>query len=583
MARKKESLAQTVRGEFCRNLGWQQSHEGKLSQPRFYLGYDRDIAVLKASQLETIWLTVERTWRREHQPGKPVWTADTLRIAGAVCRGERTVLIDPRSDIDPERASTIPSETFAAYLQQLRQDFPLVDIHYCDDDLEERGMGRLDERAKQAEAVVNFMRPKPRAASQCLHAALDAFGNHLEQKYAGNQRYLKKLLDRINALKNQRERVPLSDVDCDFLDVWFMAWGARPTKPSGGLYARNTIRDIVKTLRNFIKWLHRDREWDWRLPEGWDMPRVRVKTLPEERAKRRALPKYKRAEIATLYECALPFERLLLLLGLNLGFGKGEIETLQLSEIEYGERSYIRRERTKTGVYGCWRLWPETVAGLRWYLDHVRPPSDSGYVFLSRKSRPLYEQTKGHNPNQRIPNTWHRLIKRVRKSHADFRPLSFNKLRKTSSSWIRKHFGGEIAAIFLSHGQATGDELLEEYAARDFGRLWRATDAYGRWLRKAWHVEDPFPPKNKGLRTVLPVRTIRRIQDLARQGYTPRKIAELTGASETTCKRYARMAKSPVSPAPTHPAPTSLPCPSSSPWPCCPSPISPTSAAFRPC
>ncbi len=543
MARQKESLAKTVRGEFCRNLGWQISQEGKLSQPRFYLGYERGAAELKASQLETVWLTVERTWGRDHLPGKPVWTADTLLIAKAVCRGERTVVLDPRFGIDPDRASTIPSETYASYLQQLRQDFPMVEIHYCDGGLEERGMELLKQRAIRSEAVVDFMRPKPKGTSQRLHAALDAFSKHLEQKYAGNQRYLKKLLDRINALKNRQRNVVLTDVDCNFLDVWFMAWGARPTKPTGGLYAKNTIRDIVKTLRNFIKWLHRDREWDWRLPEGWDMPRVRVKTLPEERARKRALPKYKRAELATLYEHALPLERLLLLLGLNLGFGKAEIETLQVSEIDFGEKTYIRRERTKTGVYGCWRLWPETVAGLRWYLDHTRPQSQSGYVFLSSLGRPLYEQTKGHNPNQRIPNTWLRLLKRVHKDHPDFRSLSFNKLRKMSSSWIRKHFGGEVAAIFLSHGRATEDTLLEEYATRYFGPVWKATDAYGRWLRKAWHAEDPFPAKKQGVRTVLPLRTIRRIQDLARQGYLSRKIAELTGVSETTCKRYARMAK----------------------------------------
>lgn len=543
MARKKGSLAQTVRGEFCRNLGWLLSRDGKLAQPRFYLGYERGAAELKASQLETVWLIVERTWERDHRPGKPVWTTDTLLVAKAVSKGERAVQLDPRSGIDPERASTIPSETYPSYLQQLQRDFPMVEIDYDDGALEERGMERLGRRASQAEAVVDLMRPKPKAASQRLHAALDAFGKHLEQKYAGNQRYLKKLLDRINALKYQQKNVPLSEVDYNFLDLWFMAWGARPKKPSGGLYAKNTIRDIVKTLRNFTKWLHRDREWDWRLPEGWDMPRVRVKTLPEERARKRALPKYKRAEIATLFESALPFERLLLLLGLNCGFGKAEIETLQLSEIKFGEKTYIRRERTKTGAFGCWRLWPETVAGLRWYLDHTRPASNSGYVFLSKEGRPLYEQTKGHNPNQRIPNTWQRLIKRVRKDDAGFRALSFNKLRKTSSSWVRKHFGGEVTAIFLAHGRATEDALLEEYATRYFGPVWRATEAYGRWLRKAWRVENPFPSEKKGLRTVLPLRTVNRIKELARQGYLPSKISELTGVSETTCKRYARQLK----------------------------------------
>ena len=227
MARKNETLAQTVRGEFCRNLGWQRGAHGNLAQPRFYLGYDEETA-------------------------------------------------------------------------------------------------------------------------------------------------------------------PPQDLDANALDVWFESWAARPKKPSGGLYAKHTIRDIVKALRNFLKWLHRSKDWDWRLPDGYEMPRVRIKILPGERAAKPQLPKFKREELGILYNSALPLERLFILLGLNCGFGKADVETLQISEISFGDKSYIRRERTKTGVYGCWHLWPETVAGLHWYLDHVRSENDAGYVFISSEGRPYY-------------------------------------------------------------------------------------------------------------------------------------------------------------------------------------------------
>jgi hypothetical protein len=98
-----------------------------------------------------------------------------------VYKGERTVVLDPRLDIDPDRAGTIPAETYASYLRQLRQDFPVVEVRCSDEALEH-----------------------------------------------------------------------------------------------------------------------------WRLPEGWDMPRVRVKSLPEERARKCSLPRYKRAELAARYESALP-------------------------------------------------------------------------------------------------------------------------------------------------------------------------------------------------------------------------------------------------------------------------------------
>jgi hypothetical protein len=116
---------------------------------------------------------------------------------------------------------------------------------------------------------------------------------------------------------------------------------------------------------------------------------------------------------------------------------------------------------------------------------------------------------------------------------------------------VRKNFGGDLAAIFLSHGQATEDTLLEEYAARFFAPMWKATNAYGRWLRKVWNVKDPFPAKTQGVRTVLPLKTIRRIEELASQGYVPSKIAEMTGVSESTCKRHARRAKKNAAEPPT--------------------------------
>ena len=454
------------------------------------------------------------------------------------------VSLDPHAGLTALEVAVLPSEMYASYLNQLRQDYPMVEIHYTDEELQQHGMAQLNKQADQAQAVVEFIKPKRKGTSQRLHAALDAYSKYVEQKYDGNKRYRDKLVDRVEALKRSAKNVPLAEMDANSLDVWFEMWAARPAKPSGGLYAKHTIRDIVKALRNFLKWLHRDKEWDWRLPESWDMPRVRIKTLPEERAAKRQLPKFKRDELAILYNSAVPLERLFLLRGLNCGFGKAEVETLQISEIQFGEKTYIRRERTKTGVYGCWRLWPETVAGLRWYLNHARPKHECGYVFVSREGRPYYRTTeKGNNPNMRIPNTWARLIKRIKKDHKEFRSLSFNKLRKTSSSWMRKHFGGEVASIFLSNGRVTDDALLEEYATRHFGRVWRATDAFGRWIRKTWNVDEPFPTQTDGIRTVLPLGTIKKIEELAMQGFQPRTIAEITGVSESTCKRYAKKAK----------------------------------------
>ena len=62
-------------------------------------------------------------------------------------------------------------------------------------------------------------------------------------------------------------------------------------------------------------------------------------------------------------------------------------------------------------------------------------------------------------------------MKRVRQENADFPRQSFGKLRKTAASWIRRVGGGEMASIFIAHGKATGDSLLDLYADREFSKL----------------------------------------------------------------------------------------------------------------
>ena len=71
-------------------------------------------------------------------------------------------------------------------------------------------------------------------------------------------------------------------------------------------------------------------------------------------------------ELRTLWEYAPPFQRLLILLALNCGFGKAEVASLELSEVllrrhprerEVGypgtdDDGWVLRVRHKTGVYG---------------------------------------------------------------------------------------------------------------------------------------------------------------------------------------------------------------------------------------
>lgn len=143
----------------------------------------------------------------------------------------------------------------------------------------------------------------------------------------------------------------------------------------------------------------------------------------------------------------------------------------------------------------------------------------------------LIQQTPAGRSNK-IATAWGRLLDRVQKDHPDFRRLNFNKLRKTSSRFIRQIAGGEVASIFLAHGQATDDALLELYAARDFAQVFAAQAKWRDVLKPI------FENVTTDTRTVIPLGKIDRIRELWRSDLKPEEIARQTGTSRATVYRY---------------------------------------------
>src|SRR6185437_2278591 len=179
---------------------------------------------------------------------------------------------------------------------------------------------------------------------------------------------------------------------------------------------------------------------------------------------------------------ASPFERLLLLLALNCGFGKAELASLELADVYLDQQhprsnevgletgsiaSWILRVRHKSGVYGEWKLWPLTVRAIVWWLKQrsmIKVIDNVGTLLVTSKGKRFDTPTQGNHPNFQIPNRWFQLTERIRKDHPTFRRLSFNKLRKTSGNLMRSKAGGEIAGVFLCHGTPVrSDCLLDVY------------------------------------------------------------------------------------------------------------------------
>src|SRR4051794_17371213 len=93
---KKDEPTRDARGMYRRDIGWKPDGKGGYTQHRFYLGRDRDDALLRSLQLERVWVGVEKRWERVGQPreGSPrvYWRLNGNRV---YCEGGRSTWLMP--------------------------------------------------------------------------------------------------------------------------------------------------------------------------------------------------------------------------------------------------------------------------------------------------------------------------------------------------------------------------------------------------------------------------------------------------------------------------------------------------------
>jgi hypothetical protein len=303
-------------------------------------------------------------------------------------------------------------------------------------------------------------------------------------------------------------------------------------------------RSLVKVVRAFVELLD-GAEVGWEKPRGYTIKPVRLRRTAEENVRRHQLPIYKREELVTLYRYASPLERVYILLSLNCGFGGGELATLQIEEIhldidhpEYGiHGDFIFRYRAKSTVYAEWRLWPETVEAIRWYRQHKNGKA-TGPLLLA-KGEPI-SFTKGGNRSQYFNNRMSSLLDRIGKDKPDFRRLSFNKLKKTAASLVKRAGGHNVAKEFIAHGQACDDPLLDLYAGRYFLKVFKAQRKVRKHLRPMFEaVPLPFPQGGKKSNPSLSLETRTKIKELRAQKIPYKVICETLNVSMDTVRRYS--------------------------------------------
>jgi len=410
-----------------------------------------------------------------------------------------------------------------------------------------------------------------RTPTATFYQALKAY-----QKYV-NQEYFDPETDRISAwgrtqerqvknlMKHHRDRL-LTRLDANAVTELVGYWRRRPYKiGTKEPMTAKSASNFLGTLLRFFKWLDTSSQFDWNKPFAFNDIDTRVRRLPSDHAKKslEQVDTFSLDELKLLMRYGQPFDRILLLLGLNCGFGRAEIASLLVGEVQlfkgHSEReqeilryettdhdSFIKRIRRKSGVYGEHILFPMTVEGIQWALERRRRFTGFGpeaKLLVNEKGHALDHPTKSNNANQLIPNHFSRLINRIRDDGNEIRKLSFGKLRKTASDLIKRFSDGEIAGVFDCHGSPVKtDSLSDQYTNRPFGKVFRAIQEVQAYLAPVFHEAGatPFAPQAQAYTKRS---TIDQIISLHEDGYPTGQIAAAVQLSGSAVSRHIQAYK----------------------------------------
>jgi integrase len=518
-----------VSGQYRRDLGWKLTRSGKRAQQRFYLGRDKNHARVGETRLEAFWNALEGYFAAERKGESPLWEEWSLEIGAAIADGKMVIAPPPPPAALVALFPDDPDVASAGWLDILQTHFAGVVGFSGVASFAYRGQGEFD-------------KPKPIHTGHTLHSAVDAYVEYLHQVHRTPEQAIsqtgKKQGERAIRLKHHHPDFPLYDLTAKKIEEILFYWGKRPLHAKEKRYSRDTCKNQLILIRAFLRWLHRS-DMKWQLPTAYLFPRIKIEWLPSEVSSEVKKRTFTMKQVGILWKHATPLERVFIALGINCGFGTAEIGTLAEAEIN---GSVIKRLRHKTKVFGAWWLFPITRKAIEWARKRKEVLGfTSHYLLVSDSGRPYSAVTAGNNNNQKIRNSWSRLMKRVRqeKDNSDFPRLSFGKLRKTAASWMRRVGGGEMSSIFIAHGKATGDSLLDLYADRQFRKLFKCQKRIWEKVKSVLTGEFPEPKPHKPTSHRHEDSLKKRIQKLKRQGYKLAAIAKMTDTPFTTVSRIA--------------------------------------------
>lgn len=194
---------------------------------------------------------------------------------------------------------------------------------------------------------------------------------------------LKGYSDWLKRFLEDHPRLQAEEFSVEMFAAWKLSLRQREYAP----VSINHFLNAVRAIFNFAE------EVDL-LPRAPRLSRVKNENRPRpEEAER---PLYTTTQIQQLVQAARPQMRMMILLGLNCGFGPKDLQDLTWGHFR-GER--VTLSRSKTGVRQTFLLWPQTkntldelrtarVKLVARLARRGRPRSDGGHVFMTKYWRP---------------------------------------------------------------------------------------------------------------------------------------------------------------------------------------------------
>ncbi|RCS47647.1 hypothetical protein DTL42_14085 [Bremerella cremea] len=575
MPARRRELKPDTKGRYRPYLGFRLDADGNRKEHRFNLGTNRREAERRVDRLYDL------HDESEIVAGETIWTPFALYAAKLIEKGTFTIPYPFHEHLLREED---PTAQYAQMLHVEQQNHPSLHIVPAEPDLYAHGLKvnglavgeelkELEEAARLLGVITSRQVMPDQLVTGTLHEALDVFGQEVVHKNnvrAGTDgeltQYGRLRMERIGRFKERHSDIPLSALHLDSCTDLVRYWANRPptkNRRTGGLdgkpIARKTAEHHIKELFSFLNWLDATSRFSWIKPRGLAQISRKIAELDVEKAnKLKAVQKdtYTLEELAVLNRHATPLERLLLYVALNCGMGAAELGRLRSDDFlldhehEHALRlgftstetdSFIRFLRPKTGVFGEWLLWPETIVMVRWGFARSRR-FGSELLFVSEKGDPWYKEQAKRNPQAKFTNVFTALIRRIQKSEPSFRKLAFGTLRDTLPNMLRLSHSSEMASICLAHGSTfKGDELIDCYTNKPFGRFHDLMREARRMVEVVFAAVDGDPTEAP-TQQYIPLKVREQMRAMLKERRPTGEIAKTCGVCRATvCRERQRM------------------------------------------